>query len=131
MNNIFLYIALAGYVLSAICLFTAVILFFKFRIPYVIKDLNGTIAEQEIGALRKRTIQNKNNRVKMYDPDKDSARLTEKSGVREVSEAREKPALAMEEDTEMRTSILAFNKVISRDFVITTDIVFINTEERI
>lgn len=140
MSNIFFYISIAGYVLAAGCLITAVILFFRFNIPYVIKDLNGTLAQQEIAALRKRTSSEKNARVRLYDPDKNrgkaSGRMTGKTAAKLVKSASETDIQARGqrlyeevEDSEMKTSILQFNKVINKDFVIVTDIMYINTDE--
>ena len=121
MNNILLYISIVAYILSACCLIAAVVIFFKFDIRYVYKDLNGTIAQQEIRELRRKTSTVNRKDVGIFTPGTYTERTTDN-----LSEMN-----SVHQDDEMKTSVLEFNKVISKDFIITTDIVFINTDERI
>ena len=121
MSNILLYISILAYVLSACCIIAAVVIFFKYDIRYVYKDLNGTIAQKEISALRRKTSTVNRKDVEIFTPDTYTEMPTDI-----LSKVDNKP-----QDDDMKTSVLEFNKVISKDFIITTDIVFINTDEKI
>ena len=131
MNNVIFGIAVAGYVLAVILLIAAIIVFFKFNIVYVVKDLKGTIAQQEIMELRKKTSSEKNKRVRMYDPDKMSGKMTKNKKGGFPSQENFQNGNVPVSNTEMKTSVLQFNKVVNPDFVIVTDIVYVNTEEKI
>ena len=95
---------------------------------YVIKDLNGTIEQKEIAELRKRSRTEKNNRIKIYDPDRTGGKQTGRVRfTKETAQQRDENI----GDTGMKTSVLQFNRVITKDFVIVTDIEYINTNETI
>lgn len=128
MNNLVFYISIIGYFLSAVCLIAGIVIFFRLNILYVIKDLNGTIEQKEIAELRKRSRTEKNNRIKIYDPDRTGGKHTGRARLtKETAQQRDENI----GDTGMKTSVLQFNRVITKDFVIVTDIEYINTNETI
>ena len=99
----------------------AIVKFFKYNIRHVYKDLNGTIAQKEISELRKKTSVVNRKDVEFFTP-----------GVYGENETKVLSEIDNEAmDDEMKTSVLEFNKIISKDFIITTDIMLINTDEKI
>ena len=78
--------------------------------------------------MRKRSRTEKNNRIKIYDPDKTEGKHTGRTFLTKGIVQREEKKI---EDTGMKTSILQFNRAITKDFVIVTDIEYINTNETI
>lgn len=130
-SDIFFVISIVGYVLALICLIIAITLFFRLKIPYVIKDLNGTLAQMEISDLRKRTMNKQNIHIDIFDPEnKTFSKLSGKLNNQNIINQQE--SLSYNQGIgDMGTTVLQSNKIINKDFIIVKDIVYIHTDEKI
>lgn len=148
MSQTFYIISIVGYGLAIIAAITAVILFFALNIPMVIKELNGTLEQEQVDQLRKKSMGKHN--VRMDEIFSTGNRASENLGnsnaqVSNVPKVQNsnmnydaqtaplnvhvKPAGVVEESP--GTTVLQSKRKISDDFIIVTDIVYINTNETV
>lgn len=107
MNDVLKILYIVCFSLAGVSFCTAIFIFFKFRIVEVVQDLNGTIAKRQIELMRERNENAKNYGAGLLDAEMAKTGKTGRTG----------------------TAVLQSNRIINPEFVITKNIVFINTSE--
>ncbi len=134
------------YSIAAIGLIVSIVLFFKLRIIEVIQDLNGTLAQKQIIAMRERAINN--NRTNYGEilengiGDTKTGRTgkgRKSSGSGQLMKENFDAGLMLgslqnqigSPNVQNGTTILKSNEAINQEFVLIKNIVYINTAEYI
>lgn len=129
MNAPYLYFTIAFFALGGICLVAAVVMFFNFRIPMLIKDMRGSLEKKQIGEIRNKNAmsQHQRNKINVFEELEKNAKVKKPQ---ESIRLRSRATAVEQTREESGTSVLVQPaRQVNPNFIIEKNIVFVSTNE--
>lgn len=135
MEKVYFVISIASYVIAGSAFLSAMVMFFVFKIPKIIKDSSGSLEQQQIEEIRLKNFKESRNRskVNVFEDLEKRAKLSNKtSGISLKTKTGEElnQPISLNHTSDPDTTVLQGSvKAVNPDFIIEKNIIFVSTSE--